>query len=204
MAVALVPVARRSRRHRSALRPSPRSWNPQVAVLIVTIAIVNEGAGLRPAASPVRARGAVGLLPPASRTRRPGQGMGRARLAEGPRGGQGPFGHGSGPGSGPGRQGPFRPERSQAPRGPARPSRPSPPPPPLSKEALTGSVPLRTFGQLKQLWEARVDSPEDADPGQPLEPHPEPPTNDQPASSPDPSISAPPPAEAAPGDTGSP
>ena len=40
---------------------------------------------------------------------------------------------------------------------PRRPSRPSPPPPPLSKEALAGSVPLRTFGQLKQLWEARVD-----------------------------------------------
>ncbi len=44
--------------------------------------------------------------------------------------------------------------------GPARPFpafAPSPPPPPLSKEALSGSVPLRTFGQLKQLWEARVD-----------------------------------------------
>ncbi|MGC1717624.1 MAG: hypothetical protein WA746_01435, partial [Isosphaeraceae bacterium] len=47
--------------------------------------------------------------------------------------------------------------RPQGQRGPSRPSRPSPPPPPLSKEALSGSVPLRTFGQLKQLWEARVD-----------------------------------------------
>ena len=68
--------------------------------------------------------------------------------------GGGPFpGPGSArPGPGPGRQ-----ERPQGQRGSSRPSRPSPPPPPLSKEALSGSVPLRTFGQLKQLWEARVD-----------------------------------------------
>jgi len=69
----------------------------------------------------------------------------------GPRGG--PFG----PGPGGARPGPGRQERPQGQRGPSRPSRPSPPPPPLSKEALSGSVPLRTFGQLKQLWEARVD-----------------------------------------------
>jgi uncharacterized protein len=31
----------------------------------------------------------------------------------------------------------------------------------LSKEALTGSVPLRTFGQLKQLWQARVEAEEE-------------------------------------------
>ncbi len=42
------------------------------------------------------------------------------------------------------------------------PRRPSAPPPPLSKEALEGNVPLRTFGQLKQLWEARTDEPEDS------------------------------------------
>jgi uncharacterized protein len=71
----------------------------------------------------------------------------------GQRGGSFPTGPGGPrPGLGPGRQ-----ERPQAQRGPSRPSRPSPPPPPLSKEALSGSVPLRTFGQLKQLWEARVD-----------------------------------------------
>jgi uncharacterized protein len=29
----------------------------------------------------------------------------------------------------------------------------------LSKDALAGTVPLRTFGQLKQLWEARVEGP---------------------------------------------
>jgi uncharacterized protein len=69
----------------------------------------------------------------------------------GPRGG--PFG----PGPGGARPGPGRQERPQGQRGPSRPSRPGPPPPPLSKEALSGSVPLRTFGQLKQLWEARVD-----------------------------------------------
>ena len=83
----------------------------------------------------------------------PGPGPGRG----GPRGG--PFGHGSGPGGG-GRPGPGR-RAARGPQpagpGPSRPSRPSPPPPPLSKEALTGSVPLRTFGQLKQLWEARVE-----------------------------------------------
>ena len=44
-------------------------------------------------------------------------------------------------------------------RPPSRPSRPAPPPPPLSKDALAGNVPLRTFGQLKQLWEARVEEP---------------------------------------------
>jgi protein Tex len=42
--------------------------------------------------------------------------------------------------------------------------RPSPPPPPLSKDALAGNVPLRTFGQLKQLWEAKVE-PKDESPG---------------------------------------
>jgi protein Tex len=87
---------------------------------------------------------------------RPGPGRG------GPRGG--PSGPGQGPG--PGRPGPGRQERPQPPRGPSRPSRPSPPPPPLSKEALTGSVPLRTFGQLKQLWEARETSEDEAT-GQP-------------------------------------
>jgi uncharacterized protein len=47
-------------------------------------------------------------------------------------------------------------ERAQAPRQPTRPSKPTPPPPPLSKEAISGNVPLRTFGQLKQLWQARA------------------------------------------------
>jgi uncharacterized protein len=75
----------------------------------------------------------------------------------------------SGPGRGP-RQGgggqgggQARFERAQAPRQPTRPSRPAPPPPPLSKDALSGSVPLRTFGQLKQLYEMRAKGDEPAD-----------------------------------------
>ena len=62
-------------------------------------------------------------------------------------------------GPGPGvrdRGGPIAPRLRADPAGPRG---RAPPPPPLSKEALTGSVPLRTFGQLKQLWEARVEEP---------------------------------------------
>jgi protein Tex len=90
----------------------------------------------------------------------PGSGRGPAR-----------HGHGPGPGSAPGRGGPRghypqgpgpggRPPRQDhgpSPRPQGRPSRPSPPPPPLSKDALAGTVPLRTFGQLKQLWEAKAE-----------------------------------------------
>jgi len=77
--------------------------------------------------------------------------------------------HGYGPGSGPpGRgghrgphpgRGPGRPsdrhDAGPGQRPPSRPHRPSPPPPPLSEEARAGKTPLRTFGQLKQLWETR-------------------------------------------------
>jgi uncharacterized protein len=62
---------------------------------------------------------------------------------------------------------------------PPRPAKPAPPPPPLSKDALTGSVPLRSFGQLKQLWVAKVEgpteggeAPPDSAPGAPPEPPP--------------------------------
>ncbi len=101
-----------------------------------------------------------GSRPPAAFPGPPGSGRGPRPPMPGPGGGR--------PGPGPGRQ-----ERPQGNRGPSRPSRPSPPPPPLSKEALSGSVPLRSFGQLKQLWEARVDpTPEElnaaAQAGQPL------------------------------------
>jgi protein Tex len=76
-----------------------------------------------------------------------------------PGGGGGPGGRG-GPRGGPNGGGqPGRFDRTQAPRPPAKPAKPAPPPPPLSKDALTGSVPLRSFGQLKQLWQARVDEP---------------------------------------------
>ena len=80
---------------------------------------------------------------------RPAAGGGRG----GPRpGGPGGFGGRGGPGSGPGRQ-----ERPEPPRVPPKPAKPLPPPPPLSKDALAGSVPLRSFGQLKQLWQAKDD-----------------------------------------------
>ena len=67
-----------------------------------------------------------------------------------------------------------RPAASTGPRaGRPHPEPPAPPPaappPPLSKEALEGNVPLRTFGQLKQLWEARTDEPEDSQPR--IQPH---------------------------------
>ncbi|HWT79701.1 MAG TPA: helix-hairpin-helix domain-containing protein [Candidatus Methylomirabilis sp.] len=103
------------------------------------------GAGQGPGPGPVSGQAFPGKRPGPGFPGPAGSGRG------GPRGG--PFV----PGPGGARPGPGRQERPQGQRGPSRPSRPSPPPPPLSKEALSGSVPLRTFGQLKQLWEARVD-----------------------------------------------
>lgn len=62
---------------------------------------------------------------------------------------------------------------------PPRPVKPAPPPAPLTKEALTGSVPLRSFGQLKQLFETRnkdESEPESSPaPEAPAEPPPSPP-----------------------------
>ena len=63
----------------------------------------------------------------------------------------------SSPGRGPGR--PDRHDAGPGQRPPGRPHRPSPPPPPLSEEARAGKTPLRTFGQLKQLWETRERPP---------------------------------------------
>ena len=64
--------------------------------------------------------------------------------------------------------------RSRCPPAPARQARP-PAAPALTKDALTGSVPLRSFGQLKQLFETRTgkDEPEGGE-SQPLEPSPAP------------------------------
>ncbi len=68
-----------------------------------------------------------------------------------------------GPAPGPNAGRPPRLDRGQSDHGQNRPPRrPAAPPPPLSKEALEGNVPLRTFGQLKQLWEARTDDITDA------------------------------------------
>lgn len=87
-----------------------------------------------------------------------GRGPGGPRPVGGGRGPGGPGGSRSGaPGGASGRF-----ERAQAPRPPVKPAKPAPPPAPLSEDALTGSVPLRTFGQLKQLWQARVE-PEKGD-----------------------------------------
>ena len=81
---------------------------------------------------------------------RPAAGGGQGR--GGPRpGGYGGGGQGGGRGGPPGR---FEP-RPATPLVPPKPAKPAPPPPPLSKEAITGSVPLRSFGQLKQLFDTR-------------------------------------------------
>lgn len=117
---------------------------------------------------PVGAGAPAGEAPPRRPDRPPGRGPG----GPGGRGPGGPQRDSGGPGRGaprsPAGGSPGRFERAQAPRPPVRPAKPAPPPPPLSKDALTGSVPLRTFGQLKQLWQARVeDSPSDAPPESP-------------------------------------
>ena len=82
-----------------------------------------------------------------------------------------------GPGGAGGRGGPQGGGRFERPRppeaGPAmppKPAKPAPPPPPLSKDALTGSVPLRTFGQLKQLWQAKDEPGEGGQEAQGLGP----------------------------------
>jgi protein Tex len=140
-----------------------------------SVATLAEPAPRRPDRDRDRDRG--GPPPGSSGTRNPEQ-RGPAPGGEGgppggapPRHGQG-HGHGSGPP--PGRGGPRGPYPGPGPGGsrpparqdqgppnrpPTRPSRPSPPPPPLSKDALAGNVPLRSFGQLKQLWQARTDDP---------------------------------------------
>ncbi len=85
------------------------------------------------------------------------------------RGGPRPGGYG-----GPGRGGPpNRPDSMpEPPRLPPKPAKPAPPPPPLSKEAITGSVPLRSFGQLKQLWQTRVEDEPGSEPSSPPQENP--------------------------------
>ena len=124
-----------------------------------------RGRGPRPSPSALTAP-PVGAPPVGSRQGgEEAQGPGRAGQRFG-----GGAGQGRGGPRGGGRYGPGRSEgagdRGAAARFTPRQSKPAPPPPPLSKDALTGSVPLRSFGQLKQLWEAR-DEPEAAEPGAP-------------------------------------
>ena len=90
---------------------------------------------------------------------RPASGGGQGR--GGPRpggfgGGQGGGGGGGGRSGPPGR---FEP-RPPAPMLPPKPAKPAPPPPPLSKEAVAGRVPLRSFGQLKQLFDTTTPTTE--------------------------------------------
>ncbi len=117
-----------------------------------------------------------------------GGGGGRPGGGGGGRPGGGAFGRtGQRPGGG---GGPGRYERPTTPLPPIK-AKPAPPAPPLSKDALTGSVPLRSFGQLKQLWQAKVE-PGDEGPGSSEQ---APPPSDSPQSQPE-SSSAPPNPEA--------
>ncbi|WP_435007779.1 Tex-like N-terminal domain-containing protein [Tundrisphaera lichenicola] len=94
------------------------------------------------------------------------------------RGGPRPGGYGGGPGGNRGGGGGGRFERPATPSPimTPRPTKPAPPPPPLSKDALTGSVPLRSFGQLKQLWTAKVEGPNEGEGGESPESAPAPET----------------------------
>ena len=100
---------------------------------------------------------------------RGGPGSGRGGPG-GPGGGGRGFGRG-GPGGGRGGPGGGRPDPSSPPPPrPVAPRKPSGPPEPLSQDAIKGSVPLRSFGQLAQLWKTRDDDePEGNGPGAPPE-----------------------------------
>ncbi len=152
------PGSGRGPRPTGSALTSPPVGAPSVAVLADTPSRRpdrDHGRDRGPGGGP---RGeASGTAPPPPRfARGPGSGP-----SGGPPGSRGPYsGHGGG-----------RPPRSDRDRNqdrgapqrpPSRPSRPSAPPPPLSKDALAGNVPLRTFGQLKQLWQARTEGPPDA------------------------------------------
>ena len=122
--------------------------------------------------------------PPRRPDQRPGGRESNFRPAGGGgqgRGGPRPGGYGGGPGGRGGAPGRFEP-RPQQPLLPPKPAKPAPPPPPLSKEAITGSVPLRSFGQLKQLWQTRVED----EPGYvPPSPAPENPPEEPPSTPPE-------------------
>jgi len=153
---------------------SPPVGAPSVAILAETPSRRPERQGGGPASGPGGPRSGDQRGPAAG-----------ANSGSAPAGGGAPR-HGHGPASGPprgrgGPRGPYpgpsggeppRQDRGPASRPPNRPSRPAPPPPPLSKDALAGNVPLRTFGQLKQLWQARTDGPP-GPPGQTTEPFPQ-------------------------------
>ena len=121
-------------------------------------------------ASPSR-EGSPSSAPRPGTNRIPGPPM---RAQQGQRGG-GRFGRAGGMG-GPGRGGPGGPGRGargpsddnrDAPAAPKKPKAPTGPPPPLSTDAITGSTPLRSFGQLKQLFETRQEPEAENSEGQP-------------------------------------
>jgi uncharacterized protein len=162
--------------------------------------------GPRREQAPAGAGGEAGTAEARSEAPRPGTNRipgPPMRLQQG--GGRGRPGQGRGgpPRGGPGR-GPYgRPQETHqaddkaAP--PRKPKGPPQPPPPLSKAALTGSAPLRSFGQLKQLYEAREKDPESETPdgpppagapeAVPPEPRPEPNESASPESPPAPESS---------------
>ncbi len=155
------PGARPPRPAASALT-SPPVGAPSVAVLAESPSRRPDRERGSPASGPGGPRSAdqrgpatgasSGSGPAGSGSPRPGRGPGPGPPSRGPGGPRGPY-----PGPPAGQA--HRQDRGSANRPPSRPSRPAPPPPPLSKDALAGTVPLRTFGQLKQLWEARVEEP---------------------------------------------
>ena len=108
----------------------------------------------------------------------------RPAAGGGGRGGPRPGGYGGGGGQGGSRGGggPSRFEpRPPTPMLPPRPAKPASPPPPLSKEAITGSVPLRSFGQLKQFFETKTGDEPKVDGGE----SPPPPAPEAPPSTPE-------------------
>jgi hypothetical protein len=121
------------------------------------VTVLTEHQGRRPERGPAPA----GTGAPASIREggRPHQGGGRFGPGAPRGGGRGGFQGGGRSGLGRYDRPNAGPQGGAAPR-PVRPSKPAPPPPPLTKEALEGNVPLRTFGQLKQLWAARTGDEE--------------------------------------------
>jgi uncharacterized protein len=155
--------------------PASSLTAPPVGAPPVTVLSENQGRRSDRGGPPAGPEGRPVLGPPVSNREggRPNQGGG---TGGGPRFGSGsPRGGGRGgyQGGGGGRSGPGRFDRPNAGPSPgpasrpSRPSKPAPPPPPLTKEALEGNVPLRTFGQLKQLWSARTDDPAESQGGPP-------------------------------------
>ena len=113
-----------------------------------------------------QAPGGPAEVPPQRRPEPPRTGGRESNFRPASGGGQGrggPRPGGFGGGQGGGRSGPpgrFEP-RPPATVVPPKPAKPALPPSPLKKEEMTGAVPLRSFGQLKQLFESRgKDDPE--------------------------------------------